>query len=528
MAPGVLITADHVTGKALNYENASRSDQVFIPRRDVSVQVSATKVFSGVKPENYPAGIVTPSPFESIDAARIGYANLNATPFSLSACEIESETDYRVLIFNDGNVYEPTPITIRLKAYGRSALGDAGSVAVMTGPSGMIEEGDSGSPVLAPDNRVIGLVSAINANSGSEVLDEVHVTLVRSFLDLIPLQIGQTELLDIPCSERIRLLEVDNLRDDLVVANNTIGQLTTRLDEMELGIGTLSDRNKILAAQINTLLRNQIRLAFEAERAGGDGVNMHGDEAMTVFEENILLADKGKDLFAQPLGRAPLRPTVSRISSALGNPKWTLSGRINTNQDVTITLAYERTLAGPPHSLNMYFCFRPIHWDVPGDTPVMNNPMDNKYYEKFDGPFEEMSDGLDPLECDKVSHTASNAAGTDPNLITKGLFNTEIPNRVIRKLKSLHDREYPDRSWDGYYYLQVFAPIENPNGNDNLYRLHTRAIIDVVRDADEVSAASGLPCRFFEDTPAKSRDLLNELSQGNKQLEKDEICAQDI
>ena len=179
VAPGVLITADHVTGKALNYKNMSSSGKVFIPRRDVTVEVSATKKFQGVDPQKYPGGIVTTSPFESIDAARIGFPDLNAKPFNLSACDIIEENTYRVLKFNAGNVFQPKQVNISLKAYGRSNLGDAGSVVVMTGAKGTIKEGDSGSPVFGPDDRVIGLVSAINADSGSDVQDEVHVTLVK-------------------------------------------------------------------------------------------------------------------------------------------------------------------------------------------------------------------------------------------------------------------------------------------------------------------------------------------------------------
>jgi hypothetical protein len=347
-------------------------------------------------------------------------------------------------------------------------------------------------------------VSAINDDSGSAVDDEVHVTLVRSFLDLVPFQLGGTELLDIPCSERVRLKAVDKLREQ---------------------VGTLTAQNAELAAQINTLMRSQIRLFAEAERAGREDMEVTDLSGASVIEQNIALSKRVKDLFDLPLIRPPLRPTVTAISSALGNPKWTLSGSINTNQDVTITLNYERTLAGPPHALDMYFCFRAILWDVPGDTPVRDNPTDAQYYEKFDGPFEEGQTGLDNNECEKVSHTAANAPGTDPNSITKGLYRWQGAANIIRRLKGFHDKLYPGKSWNGVYYLQIFEPMKSEQSDKLLYRLHARAIIDVTRE--EASSASALPCRYFETSPAKSGDL-DKLASGELRLEEEEICAQDM
>lgn len=528
IAPDVLITADHVTGKAQNFQNRDASGKVFIPFRDVTVEVSATKVFDGDEAKKFPGGIVTPSPFESIDAARIGYPALGATPFKLTACEIVSDQSYRVLKFNNGDVFQPKPVQITLKAYGRSVLGDAGSVVVMSVAKGTIAESDSGSPVLDPDNRVIGLVSAINDDTGSEVLDEVHVTLVRSFLDLIPLQIGKTEFLDIPCSERERLQQVDTLHTLLDTAQASIDVLREEKDALESRLDVLEERNTRLTQQVNALLWNQVSLARDAERATGKNIDTPSEwDSLKPFDKNLVMFEEYQKELAKPIQEPPLRPTVTRISSALGNPRWTLEGQIDSDQDVTITLSYERTLSGPPHSLDMYFCFRPIFWDVPGDAPVMNNPIDAKYYEKYDGPFEEMSAGLDPNECEKVSHTASNAPGADPNSITKGYYSWEGPGRVIRRLKGFHDLVYPGKPWTGVYYLQIFEPTESPDSDKVLYRLHARAIIDVLKDGEQTTAASALPCHFFDTSPAKSGDL-GKLASGEQPLEEDEICAQDI
>ena len=528
IAPEVLITADHVTGKAQNFQNRDSSGKVFIPFRDVSVEVSATKVFDGDDAKKFSGGIVTPSPFESIDAARIGYPALGATPFQLSACEIVSDKSYRVLKFNNGDVFQPKPVPINLKAYGRSVLGDAGSVVVMSVSKGSIVESDSGSPVLDPENRVIGLVSAINDDTGSAVLDEVHVTLVRSFLDIIPLQIGETEFLDIPCSERVRLKQVDTLHVELDAANQSIETLRGEKEALASRLDVLEDRNTRLTQQVNALLWNQVSLARDAERATGETIAPPSDwDKLAPFDKNLVVFEEYQKELAKPLDEAPLRPTVTRISTALGNPKWTLQGGINSDQDVSITLAYERTLAGPPHSLDMYFCFRPIFWDVPGETPVRDNPTDAKFYEKYDGPFEEMSEGLNSNECEKISHTASNAPGTDPSSITKGYYNWEGPGRMMRLVKGFHDKIYPGVPWTGMYYLQIFEPVENPDGDKTLYRLHARAIIDVLKDGEQTASASALPCQFFEASPAKSGDLAK-MATGEQRLEEDEICAQDI
>lgn len=530
IAPDVLITADHVTGDKYNFQNRDSSGKVFIPFRDVSVEVSATKVFDGDDPKTFPGGIVTPSPFESIDAARIGYPALGAKPFALSACEIVSGNFYRVLKFNDGNVFQPKTVPITLKAYGRSVLGDAGSVVVMSVSKGTIVESDSGSPVLdaGNENRVIGLVSAINDDTGSEVLDEVHVTLVRSFLDLIPLQLGQTEFLDIPCSERERLQQVDALQAGLGTAQESIEALRGEKEVLQSRLDVLESRNTSLMRQVNALLWNQVSLARDAERATGKKFDPPSAwDLLQPFDKNAVMFEEYQKEIAKPIDEPPLRPTVTRISSALGNPKWDLRGSINTNQDVTITLSYERTLSGPPHSLDMYFCFRPIFWDVPGDAPVRDNPTNAKYYEKYDGPFEEESGRLDAKECERVSHTARNASGMDPNSITKGYYTWEGPGSVIRRLKSFHDEVYPQKEWTGVYYLQVFEPMDTPDSDKGLYRLHAKAIIDVLRDEGEATAGSALPCRVFEASPAKSGDL-GPLASGEQKLEEDEVCAQDI
>ena len=520
IAPDVLITADHVTGKAQNFKNKSPSDKVFIPYREVSVEFSAEKFDDGSDPLLRQGGFVTPSPFESLDAARIGFSDLRATAFQLTACEIVKDETYRVLKLNDGKVLQPKSVPIRLKAYGRSALGDAGSVVVMTAAKGTIVEGDSGSPVLTSENRVVGLVSAINSDSGSAVRVEVHVTLVRSFLDLIPLRIGQTEFLDIPCSERERLKQVDLLQQ-------SIDKLTKEKDAMESRLDALEDRNEGLTQQVTTLLLNQVRLAHEAERASEKKTfDIPGWDNLKVFDKNLRMFDKYQEELANFLPAPPLRPTVSRISSELADPKWNLRGRIDTNQNVIITLSYERALSGPPYALDMYFCFRPIFWDLPGSVASDKNPKLKEYYEKFDGPFEEGSQEF--KGCTPISHTSSNPARADAGSVTYGAYTWSVPGGLIRQFKAFHDNLYEETSWKGFYYLQVFEPAPAKNGGKELYTLHTRAIIDVLDETGKGKQASNLPCKHFQTSPGMSPDYLARLASGEQTLEEDDSCLEDI
>lgn len=533
VAPGILITADHVTGKALNYKNMSSSDKVFIPRRDVTVEVGATRTFQGMPAEKYPQGIVTTSPFESIDAARIGFPDLMATPFDLSACDITASASYRVLKFNDGNVFQPKQVPITLKAYGRSNLGDAGSVVVMAGPKGTIIEGDSGSPVLGPDNRVIGLVSAINPDSGSDVRDEVHVTLVKSFLDLIPLQIGAQEYLDIPCSDRIRLRRIDDLQTDLTAAQDAMTELRAQKDALAEEFAILRKRNELLMTQVNTLMRNQIRLASEAERAGTSELGLPETVGLEMLAANELLHETGKNLFETLTILPPLRPTVTRISSELGNPEWTLSGSVSSKNDVAISLSYDRALSGPPYAEELVFCFTPIAFDVPPGTPNDQDPTNRNFYVPFEGPFEPSQNLLNwpfeagsnaPDNCYPAIHSGQNAGNPASDSVTTGSFQWSRNQGALLDLIRDAQRRYPGSDWDGLYYFQVFELVPGSAEGAARYKIHTRALIDLLRDAESANEGSAMPCKIFKDGPS----LTQAVADGVENLPKETECSNDI
>ena len=532
VAPGVLITADHVTGKALNFRNKSSSDKVFIPDRTVEVETSATKGYQGDDPKKYPDGIVTTSPFESIDAARIGFPTLRAQPFALSACDITSDATYRVLKFHEGSVFKPTLVNTSLKSYGFSKLGDAGSVAVMTVPKGTIKEGDSGSPVFDPENRVIGLVSAINADSSNELQLEVHVTLVKSFLDLIPLQIGEQFFLDIPCSERFLLNNISTLEADLTGANEAIVALQSEKVLLSERLTNLEKRNKLLIQQVNTLMRNQIRLANEAERAGSTGAGMPEVAGLEMLDENKLLYETGKTLFDTMENRNPLRPTVDRISDELRSPDWTLAGSVSATNDVAISFSYNRRLSGPPYEKKLVFCFTPIAWDVPIGTPNDRDPSNRNFYVPLEGPFEpgrELLDGLfapgstAPESCYPVDHSGQNIENPDSSSVTTGIYQWTRRMGGLLDLARDAKRKYPDNDWDGSVYFQVFELKESQEDGKPKYHVHTRALIDVLRDEDNENEGSAMPCKIFKDGPS----LIEAVADSEEELPRENECAQD-
>lgn len=475
-APGVLITADHVTGKAAKYLGVSNAGKIHIPTRSVRIEFAKTKTPDGTDLGNFYNGAVTPSPFESIDAARIGFielANLPVTPLLLSACEIEKNTKYRVVKFNGGNVSHPTIVEISLQAYGRSSMGDAGSVVVMKGARGSIVEGDSGSPVLDPDNRVVGLVSAILDSKTNSVEHEVHVTLVRSFLDLIPLQVDGVELLDIPCSERIRLGQIDEIKK--------------QLEELRA-------ENSTLIEQVNALLWNQVRLTRDTERATNEHypVMPGKNEGGNIWANYKKAAEAGFD----SVRLAPLRPTVTRISSALGNPKWSISGSISSKNDVKITLGYERALSGAPYSKNMLFCFNYIVREVPSGTPAEKDPAHRKFYQSLEGAFDSEDERF--LLCDTREHTAPNTTDSETDALKKGEYSWTLDKGSIIPLKRLVRQLHPYGAWDGTSYMQIYEPYENDEGQP-MYRLHTRAFVDLIKDKDDPENNGKLPCRIYKD-----------------------------
>lgn len=514
IAPGIVVTANHVTGSASNYMNASATDKLFIPQRNVTLEVSPTKTFTGSPSLKFAGGIVTPSPFESIDAARIGIQDLAAKPFQLTACEIVHGTEYRVLKFNDGNVFQPIPVAAELKAYGRSSLGDAGSVVVMKGPKGNVVEGDSGSPLLDADGRVIGLVSAVNPDSGSAVHDEVHITLVRSFLDLIPLQAGDTEFLDIPCSERAKLKSIDTLTAEVLSLNGELSAAQKAIAVATGRITTLEEQRDVHLQQINTLLRHQLLMVRHFERASGDfETSGLPDPGLSDEDANQLLWSANKEEFeADPASKVLpplLRPTVRKISSELGNPDWSLLGSIDSKKTISIALKYERTLSGKPYADELRFCFTPIVWDVAEETPAAQDPSHRKFYEPLEQPFEKESDRY--ANCMPAAHTTADLRD-DENFdrITQGNFIWGTPIGGLQLMRQVAELRYPGSSWDGLAYLQIFEPQEHTDGQIRFHLLE-RAFLDLLRDGSEGTA---MPCRRYE----QIEPLLNDIGDGRIDL----------
>ena len=84
-------------------------------------------------------------------------------------------------------------------------------------------------------------------------------------------------------------------------------------------------------------------------------------------------------------------------------------------------------------------------------------------------------------------------------------------------------RKYPNNDWDGSLYFQVFELKNSQEDGTIKYHVHTRALIDVLRDPDNANEGSAMPCKIFKDGPS----LIEAVADSEEELPRENVCAQD-
>lgn len=472
IAPDMIVTAGHVTLREGNYRNLGESS-IVVPDRTVTAEFVERLERIG-QPESIREINVSPSPIETVDAARLNFGGVDVRPFKLSACQIGENTVYNVLKFKDGDPWSPIRVPITLEAYGRSELGDVGDRVVMrkVDATRQIVNGDSGSPVLVEDDetgetRVIGLVSAVHEH-------EVHVTLVNAFLGLIP-----HDIKDITCTDRalgdeiadlrrkIAVLEEDNqaLRGMALGLTNSHLRLIQQVEELsELGQTTLSELEELDKGTASDLL--QITTAM-----------------------NQIVGDIPADM-------DPLRPTVVRMNNDLLEPSWTLSGVIDENGDAKITLAYDRRVSDKPYSDVMLFCMKPLFPVDPAVATGTRNPATRFFYERYEP--QDGGETIDIRGCKRVSHNVVDANKPERD----GFYLMPFDKNTVEAVRQVwqDSRAGNVGPWDGRYYLRILEPRTGPDGSTTGYDILFRAIVDTTFDEDEGYRSGSLPCVVYDNS----------------------------
>lgn len=301
VAEHVLITAAHVTGR--RDEFFLRFDaNLNIPHRTVAIETVVE--YSDPPDTKSPTKLyVTPAPIETVDAAKLTVPEFTATPFNLSACEINRNRKYFALILRGGDLGKPEFLSLSPDNYSST---DYGEIYVFENdgyPGKMIVDGDSGSPVLNESNEVVGLVSAEQEES-----KKVLVTRVKSFIDLIP------DGKDVKCDQRVTRANFKSIETKLTKA-------LERLKEAH----------------------------HRASAALGGFFGAKYD----------LSADQVKELIEELEKEEPIYEVINRWKKDLGSEKWSL--KWDEQQGLNeITLEYQRQISKQKFSNIAYLCFAPL------------------------------------------------------------------------------------------------------------------------------------------------------------------------
>ena len=164
IAPGVLVTAAHVVEDLRFWRNKGTPGGVAVPDREVTVSWMSDYEM-GAEPKSSSEFYVTSSAVGTADVAILVVPqSVRATlePFPLSAEPIDKAKDkYRVLLVRDQPSSSDSiekPEIVPLNPVQHSHLYQ-GLYVFDTDGAREIRSGDSGSPVLDDENRVVGLIS---------------------------------------------------------------------------------------------------------------------------------------------------------------------------------------------------------------------------------------------------------------------------------------------------------------------------------------------------------------------------------
>lgn len=446
IADRVIMTAKHVTRGATEFYNQSSDAKIVIPKRKVEFLFPQDAERNAEIKENSDVW-VTPSPVITTDAARLNLDTETITPFELSVCPIVEGEDYFLLKFrqsgkgNAKNLNVPVVVPIKANVDVTERLGNLLSFEIKVAykddnldrPIG----GDSGSPILDAQGRVIGLLTALQGSS------YMLVTPTESFLDLVPPEVQETVMCrdNVPVTHktlnvvsqrqntRHQGLEMEIVRvetdtktsfeavdERLKAMDGLVAALTTRIGDLEGEIVDLKAKDEALDKEDIALglrdddldlfiketdLRSTTVLTamlLKAEQRGAippgklnDVLNEMLNEkregapaADSPFEVESLQADLGR-LFEQD----PVLPAIAQMTEDLGEPTWDYSVVPNAYGagKPQFRIGYKRGISLPYISKEMGFCIRPLFAFKPGVDETENahlNFRSDAFYTKSD------------------------------------------------------------------------------------------------------------------------------------------------
>ncbi|WP_298965686.1 serine protease [uncultured Roseibium sp.] len=382
IAPGVVITAKHVTRTSTDFHNLasslSDSAKIHLPARETLLEYPEDHNISATIKDNS-NGIVTESPFPGIDAARIDVLQFDAVPLPLSACEIEPGATYYLLknrqLDNSLAKNLRVPVAVKLTA-GESALDRMGALRVLVHDVPNNDKlrparGDSGAPIVDEQGRVVGFISAIRGKV------DVLMTPTRQFFDLIPDEIKS----EVSCNTQVTFANfgVSDPSDPESKAQllNLVDTLFSQTKQIEV----LRKQNKILMDQVADLIKSTRKLEVS------DGIlakaqqeleskDIKQDKDITALDNRgaqmvtaIALERANRDQITTEhvqtaleaiLEGEPVVPAVKQMRDELGEPRWGFVVNTKDMNGPRFTVSYERSMTLPVVTSLMGFCLRPM------------------------------------------------------------------------------------------------------------------------------------------------------------------------
>lgn len=542
IAPKVIITAKHVTRQADEFENKSGNDKIKIPLRKVVLSYTETEKRTA-KIETNEDVWVTPSPLTTTDASRIDLDTLTATPFDLSVCAIQPGQQYYLLKFMQGedgtsakNIKLPTAVPITAHTDVASRLGNLRrfEVTIPLGADNLRKPigGDSGSPILDGQGRVIGLLTALQGSY-------LWVTPTQAFFDLVPVDVKSR----VACNSEVTFANLNATQTDLTAQIDSLDSryigLKERIDtefasisdqladhiariaELEAQVAALEKADRILADTDTKLLEADSKLQ-EADTQLGSNLKGSTTVLTAMLMEAAEIPSESKtgqlieSLMQQMAAVDPVIPTVAQMKEDLGEPKWGFS--INHNLQGApgplLNIRYERGISLPLVAEEIVLCLRPMYDFLDGVRAARHATLD---YTNFAFYAEsEYLDGTGQLltECAK--------GGGLPQGVTKSAeykmpINTD-PQASTVGFEVLDTSQPPDRFF-GYVFDKdnEYPPGIAENDKDPLPILH-RFIFEVDRSA----AKPRVSCYYFpEQDLSKAHEAVRLFLQATEQSEKD-------
>jgi len=453
-----LITAKHVPHEAREFRNTSQSSVVWIPDRIIEVSYAEEKLADPDVDETQRVTI-TPSPLPTIDASRINLNQIRARPFPLSACPIERGGEYFLIKMRGGDLGLPIVVPIEADINEHSGAGDLRLFTHRLNPGSrdMPRPGDSGSPILDKDGRVIGLLTAILPDS-----PDLYVTLTRNWLDLVPPGV------DVACDLSVEQGDLRQLEASLLSHFEAeIRPMQSKLAELTEKVGILEAADEDIKAQLRDLNRALTTTQSNIFATVRAMLNRIDDEEITneQFEKIVSL-----------LREAELLPKVTQLVDELSEETWSFD-YATFDADIgahIVQMTYDRNISADPFASRMDFCFKPMFPPREGvdidDLPASQDHTSRRYYNAVD-----LNPAAKMTSCQSKLHQDVGRGGT---------YKFTLPiNRTLYE-------QFPD--WNGMVYVSIYDPQVQVDDSDAPEITHRMVMV-----LDAENPTEPLDCYYF-------------------------------